>query len=77
MLAATAAMAATSWWTAAWVASTLGGAGLTARLTSVFLPVGAGVLSYGLAAHVLRVPEMAALLATVRQRRAEGTAAAP
>lgn len=77
MLAATAAMAATSWWTAAWVESTLGGAGLAARLASVFLPVGAGVLTYGLAAHVLRVPEMAALLAIVRHRRAEGIAAAP
>src|SRR5262249_35123744 len=69
MLAATAMMGAAAWWTLARLEATMGVASLRAELSTVFLPVGAGVLVYALAAYLLHIPEMGTLLAAMRSRR--------
>ena len=69
MLAATAVMGTAAWWTLVRLEATLGVASLRAKVATVFLPVGIGVLMYALAAYVLRIGEMTTLMAAIRRRR--------
>jgi hypothetical protein len=69
MAVAAAAMAPAVLFVARLLEGRLGTRGLTAQLATGLGPVVAGVVVYGLASLILRLPDLDALLASARPRR--------
>jgi putative peptidoglycan lipid II flippase len=49
----------------------LGTSGLSAQLLTALVPVGAGIVTYGLLTHLFRVPEAGAVGSLIRRRRSQ------